>query len=117
MKLSPSSTQRATAASIVAAVQLLSVGWGPIAHAQLTGTKFQAAVEDAHASDCLPVHDEALCLACAAANLGAPESGLPAQLAYGDMKWVLSQRIATETGPHFLSTANLVRAPPVTLNR
>jgi len=117
MKLSLSSTQRAIVASILAAVQLLSVGWGPVAHAQLTGAKFQAALEDAHTSDCLRVHNEALCLACATTNLGAPTSGLPTQLAHDEMKWVLSQRIITAAWRRFLSTANLVRAPPVPLNR
>jgi hypothetical protein len=118
MKLSSLSTQRAVVASIVAAVQLLSVGWGPVAHAELAGAKSQAALEDAHTRDCLPVHNEALCLACASANLGAPTSGAPAQFSHGDMKWILSPRgVNTAAWPRFLSTANLVRAPPVPANR
>lgn len=118
MKLSPSSTQRAIVVPIAAAVQLLSVGWGPVAHAELAGAKSEAALEDAHTSDCLPVHNEALCLACASANLGVPTSGAPAQFSHGDMKWILSPGgVNTGEWPRLLSAANLVRAPPVPLNR
>jgi hypothetical protein len=107
-----SGTPKLVIALTLSAVQLLSVAWIPVVHAQMAVPSHATALHDITFKERIPVHDQSLCRICSASHFYSPHAyGVPG-LDTTNREYKYPGLTHTEPRQHHPSSGNAIRAPP-----
>ncbi len=115
MRSRNSGIARFLTALALSVVQLLSAAWVPVVHAQMSVPSQATAFADVNSPESTPVHDQTLCYACSASHVYGPQGRSCLELTITSREYTCLGASHTTASQRHLSTANAIRAPPLTL--